>query len=221
MINNVQMNGINAVKDYRNAGERNSAKTASEGEKTSGKTGMQKQDFFVKSYEADSEKVTYSKPKTDYSKQVESLMEQHEKQIEDFKNKILSMIRGQSDFANGKRKNFGLQGMNLNINININVTFGTNAINPTDEDIAAAQKAISEDGEWGVNAVADRIMNFAYALADGDESKIQVLKNAVIAGFKAAGFDNGNREGCGMPEITGQTYDEIMTRFDKWENGEE
>ncbi|MDD3919806.1 MAG: hypothetical protein PHO41_01320 [Eubacteriales bacterium] len=76
-----------------------------------------------------------------------------------------------------------------------------------------AQSAIAEDGEFGVNAVATRIMDMAVSLSGGDTGKITMLKNAVEKGFKEAGAAWGDE----LPEISGKTYDEVMKRFDYWE----
>lgn len=157
-------------------------------------------DSFVKTSDFTSlEQITYSKPKADYTNEVNTLLEQHARQIEEFKDKILSMISKQNERSNAKI---------LELDLTV-----------SNKEIQAAKEAISEDGEWGVNAVATRIMDMAYSLSGGDTSKLDLLKNAVIDGFKAAGFDPENRENSKMPAITGQTYDEIMKRFDDWKNG--
>lgn len=126
---------------------------------------------------------------------VNSLIEQNNKRIADFTSQIMSMVTKQ-----GQKSNLTLNGLNLTV---------------TAEDAAKAKAAISEGGEWSVNAVADRIMNMAYALSGGDESKLSTLKDAVMKGFEQAGFDPKNRST--MPQITGDTYDEILKRFDDWE----
>lgn len=157
-------------------------------------------DSFVRTSEATSlEQITYSKPKSDYTNEVNTLLEQHAKQMEEFKDKILSMISQQNEHSNAKI---------LDLDLTV-----------SNDDVEAAKQSISADGEWGVNAVATRIMDMAYSLSNGDTSKLDLLKSAVIDGFKAAGFDPDNRENSKMPEITGQTYDEVMKRFDDWENG--
>ena len=76
-----------------------------------------------------------------------------------------------------------------------------------------AKANISEDGPWGVNAVATRIMDMAMALSGGDESKIALLRNAVEKGFEAA----GGLMGSNKPSITQDTYNEVSKRFDYWE----
>ena len=63
----------------------------------------------------------------------------------------------------------------------------------------------------------------AELLAGGDSSKLSVLKDAVIKGFGGAVKQFGIESLDEMPDITRQTYAEVMNRFDKWEaelNGE-
>lgn len=155
-------------------------------------------DTFEKTPIADKEIPTYSKPKKDYSKEVTALLEQHEQQMLQFKQSIMGMVTKQGQVSN-------VSIFNLNLTV-------------TAEQSQAAKAAISEGGEWSVDAVAGRIMDMAQALSGGDTSKLDLLKKAVVDGFKAAGFDPDNRKGSGMPDITSKTYDEVMKRFDAWEN---
>ncbi len=81
---------------------------------------------------------------------------------------------------------------------------------------AAAQEAISEDGYWGVKQTSDRILEFAKALSGGDASKAEELKNAFIKGFKQATGTWGKE----LPQISQDTYDAVIEKFDNWINGE-
>lgn len=110
-----------------------------------------------------------------------------------------------------------LQGMVAKQGDKYNLVLGGLKLNVTEADSAKAAAAIAEDGEWGVNAVATRIMDMAKALSGGDESKISVLRNAVQKGFAAAGVELGGK----LPSICNDTYNEVMKRFDAWENGTE
>lgn len=86
----------------------------------------------------------------------------------------------------------------------------------TPEQQMAAQQAIGEDGEWGVNAVATRIVDMCVALSGGDASKVEELRAAVDKGFKQA----MGQWGGSLPSICDQTHTEINKRFDYWkENG--
>jgi hypothetical protein len=76
----------------------------------------------------------------------------------------------------------------------------------------AAQQAIAEDGEWGVEAVANRLLEFAKSLSGGDPSKIEMLRDAVKAGFGAA----AKVWGGDLPGISQQTFTRTMELFDEW-----
>ncbi len=86
-----------------------------------------------------------------------------------------------------------------------------------DETRAEAQKAISEDGEWGVKAVSDRLVAFAKAISGNDKSKIGDLKAAIEQGFKEAEKAFGGK----LPDISYQTYDETMRKLDEWAQSED
>ena len=63
----------------------------------------------------------------------------------------------------------------------------------TPEQKLAAQQAISEDGEWGVNAVATRIVDMCVSLSGGDSSKLYNAKfitciNYALVIFRTACF---------------------------------
>lgn len=86
----------------------------------------------------------------------------------------------------------------------------------TPEQALSAKQSIGEDGEWGVNAVATRIMDMCVALSGGDSSKIEEMRAAVDKGFKQA----MGQWGSALPSICSQTHDEINKRFDYWkQNG--
>ena len=77
-----------------------------------------------------------------------------------------------------------------------------------------AQKAISDGGDWSVDAVAGRIMDMASTIAGGDVTKLQQMQDAVEKGFKQAGiaFKDATGEDK-MPDITQKTHDEVTKRF--------
>ncbi len=84
------------------------------------------------------------------------------------------------------------------------------ATNPTD-----AAKAVSEGGAWSVDAVATRLFDLATAIAGNDPEKLQEMRGAIEEGFKQAGQVWGDMTGStSMPDITRQTYNELMHRFD-------
>ena len=85
------------------------------------------------------------------------------------------------------------------------------ATNPED-----AKKAISEGGAWSVDAVSTRIFDLASLIAGNDPEKLSQMRAAVEEGFKQAGEAWNKMTGQdNMPEISKQTYNEIMSRFDK------
>ncbi len=83
--------------------------------------------------------------------------------------------------------------------------------------MSATQAAynISDEGDYGVSAVADRLMNMAMSMAGDDPEMMEKMKDAVIKGFEAAGlkFDkDGNA--TGLPQVSLDTFTEVMQRFD-------
>lgn len=82
-----------------------------------------------------------------------------------------------------------------------------------------AAKAIAPGGEWSVDAVATRIFDLASAIAGNDPERLSQMKAAVEEGFKQAGLTWKDATGQSkLPEISNQTYTEIMSRFDKRAN---
>lgn len=109
-----------------------------------------------------------------------------------FKQMVYSQIRSQGDNSNNTLKELlgGISGMSK-------------------EEAAAA---VADDGEWGVDATATRILDFAKALSGGDPSKIEELRDAVNKGFAAA----GKVWGGDLPEISQKTLQKVMEGFDEW-----
>ena len=78
-----------------------------------------------------------------------------------------------------------------------------------------AQAAISEGGDYSVEAVSDRIFNLASAIAGNDPEMLSQMRSAVEEGFRQAGVAFKDITGKDdMPQITHDTYDNIMSRFD-------
>ena len=77
---------------------------------------------------------------------------------------------------------------------------------------AQAQADIAEDGYWGVTATSDRILDFAKALTGGDPDKIEEMREAFIKGYEQATETWGGE----LPEISKQTYDAVLSKFDAW-----
>jgi len=79
-----------------------------------------------------------------------------------------------------------------------------------------AEKALGEGGDWSVEKVADRIFGLAETLAGGDADKLEQMRSAVEKGFDQATSAFKDHFGAkDTPQITKDTYAEIMNRFDK------
>ena len=74
-----------------------------------------------------------------------------------------------------------------------------------------AQKDIAEDGYWGVKQTSERIIDFATALTGGDPDKVEEMRAAFQKGYKQAEKTWGGE----LPEISKQTYDAVMKKFDE------
>ena len=133
----------------------------------------------------------YTRPKVKGQKadDIDALMEHAEKTLEGFRDLVRQMLLKQGEAA-GKKK-------------------------PDSIELPSAEEAapsISEDGEFGIKAVSDKIVNFAIAVSDNDPTKLAVLKDAIDKGFAAAEKSFGGK----LPDICYQTHDEIMKKLDKW-----
>ncbi|MCI8549200.1 MAG: hypothetical protein HFI68_01180 [Lachnospiraceae bacterium] len=156
-------------------------------------------DTFVKSTEA-------SAAETETKKLSANDIQKYQEQREQSFTKMLNDIISNQANA-GKKAELAKKGLTKDF-------FSDLVVTP--EQQLAAQQAIGEDGEWGVNAVAGRIMDMCVALSGGDASKIEELRAAVDKGFKEA----MGQWGSSLPSICSQTHDEINKRFDYWkQNG--
>ena len=77
-----------------------------------------------------------------------------------------------------------------------------------------AQASIEDGGEYSIDAVAGRIMDFAKAISGGDKAQIGKLKGAIEEGFAQAKAIFGGT----LPDISQKTHDEVMKRMDAWAN---
>ncbi len=128
---------------------------------------------------------------------------------------ILEMAK-QDQATREKQLQEMISGMIADQGQTVNLTIGDLKLHVTEEQSAKAKEAISEGGEYSVEKVAGRIMDFAKALAGDDPSKIDELQKAVIKGFEGAAGILGKKKLDDMPEITKQTYDNVMKQFDDW-----
>lgn len=179
------MNGIKSIgyTPVYKLTEKSEVKTQSE-QNTTPKT-----DTFTRS--EPEQNITYEPPKKLTAEQIDALKRQVQESMQNLAKQMLGQQYEIAKTADGK-VDFASLVKDLGI--------GT-----TPE---AAAEAISENGNWGVNAVATRLIDMAISLSGGDMSKISMLREAVQKGFAQV----GNLED--LPEVCQQTYDEVMKRFD-------
>jgi hypothetical protein len=101
------------------------------------------------------------------------------------------------------------QGLNL-----AKVVSGEQKLNADPATIAKAKAAIADDGEFGVEQVASRILDFAKAAIGDDPAKLDAVRAAVQDGFDQAAKIMGGA----LPDISQKTYAAIMETFDRWKN---
>ncbi len=75
-----------------------------------------------------------------------------------------------------------------------------------------ALEDISEGGAYSVEAVSERIMLMATSISGNNQEVIAKMEEAVKQGFEAAGLNLETGEG--MPDITMDTYKEVLRQFD-------
>ena len=89
---------------------------------------------------------------------------------------------------------------------------GDYKVDPTTSQNAA--KEISEDGYWGVKQTSERIFDFARALSGDDSEKMDKMLDAFKKGFEEA----TKAWGKDLPEISKQTYDAVLDKFEQFKN---
>lgn len=147
-------------------------------------------DEFIKEEQVE-RTVTYSKP--DFIT-IEALKEESEKIYSNLKRIVKELL---------ERQGYSLDIIQEEKEINIKV-----------DDITReeALELISEGGALSPEKVSDRIVEFAIAISGGDKTKAEILKEAIIDGFKEAESLFGGT----LPDISYKTYDLIMEKFDLW-----
>ena len=99
------------------------------------------------------------------------------------------------------------QGLNM-----AKVASGEQQLSADPDTIEAAKAAIADDGEFGVQKTAERILSFAKAAIGADPSKIDTIRAAVEKGFQ----DAQDILGGSLPEISQKTRSTIQAEFDRW-----
>lgn len=191
--NNALMTNLSVKKAEITAAASISANTkkSDTAEQSEGRFDTFEKSLFPKDEEGDDGTGIYSE--NTIAAQLKDVQNQREEAFKDF---IRSLITDQAEEAN-----FSFMGLDLKV---------------TEADSQKALESISEGGEYSIDSVATRIMDMAEALAGGDQTKLALLRNAVSDGFGEAAKRLGLKDEE-MPDITRKTYDEVMMRFDKWE----
>jgi len=132
--------------------------------------------------------------------QIDSIRRQNAEQLIQMIHDVLSMQGRQGFIARGKLEN-AIVGLK---------NYLENGGTVTPEEQAAAAAAIADDGPWGVEAVSDRLVEMAVKFAGGDESKFNMMKSAIEAGFKAAEAVWGGT----LPDISYRTFEATMRKLE-------
>lgn len=122
-----------------------------------------------------------------------------ELQTADFMKKMAGMITGQAGQALTAAADMFAQIAQGNFTV-------------TEAEQAEAQEAISEDGYWGVEQTATRIVDMAKALAGGDPAKAEEMMSYIEKGFEEAEKVWGGE----LPAITADTKSRIDELFAEW-----
>ncbi len=141
--------------------------------------------------------LTYAKPREAFEAQrpdLAAMLAESDRQVEEFM-VFLRSVLSQQGLEIGK------------------VASGEQRLTLDQASIDKAQAAIAEDGEWGVRAVAERILNFAKIGIGDDPAKIETFRAAIQKGFDEAQAILGGS----LPEISQQTYATIMAELDRWQ----
>lgn len=110
------------------------------------------------------------------------------------------------------QKMFEKQGISIGTADDIWKVLASGNFTADPDTIAQAKEDISENGYWGVKQTSERIFSFATALAGDNEEQMQKMKDAVKKGFQEATKSWGKS----LPDISNNTYDAVMKKFDDW-----
>lgn len=177
-------------------------------------------DTFVESTE-DTTSSTYKPAKKKLSlEEVKALKEEQENLKIDFIKKFISDTINSQNKLLGRSTGSGIDEKPKESTDLLTKIFGSleNAYPPLETTVEGAKQAIAEGGAYSVNAVADRIMTMAKYIAGDDPKKLQQMRDAVEKGFSQAGLEFSKATKSDLPQISKDTYTEIMKRFDELQN---
>ena len=137
---------------------------------------------------------------------VEKLKADQEARAEQFRNLIKDMLLGQA-------KSFS-----ISVNSEDIWKFLAKGEYEVDEETQKkAQEEISDEGYYGIEKTAQRIFDFASALAGDDKDRMKLMQEAFAKGFAQAGELWGGE----LPEISQKTKDRVNELFDGYFNPKE
>lgn len=141
------------------------------------------------------EELTYSRPST---AEITRMREEAEAKYNYILDIIKSLVSKQAGIEPGISPEEGIE-------------LEETAVLVVPPEVAAwAQEAL--ESYYSVEQTSNRIMDMARALSGGDKSKIPLLRKAVQEGFEQVQQILGE-----LPQISKDTYNEIMRQFDEWE----
>ncbi|WP_435788667.1 hypothetical protein [Clostridium sp.] len=183
-----------------------------------------KTDTFVKSTEKDEANSTYKPLRKKLStEEVKALkVDQANFKTDLIKKFIQDTINSQNSLLGSSMQNETKEIPKQTANL-LTKIFGSveNAYPKLETTPEGATKAIEEGGAYSINAVADRIMTMAKAIAGDDPKKLQQMRAATEKGFSEAGLEFNKATESELPQICKDTYTEVMKRFDELQNNNE
>lgn len=225
MITNITADKVINTVDYRatNTTQKVDDKNNmnNDAEKSQGITQSLGNDTFVKSTENDTVNSTYKPVKKKLTtEEVKALKEEQDNIKSDLIKKFINDTITNQNKLLGKSTETGDSPISQESKDLLTKIFGSleNAYPPIETSPEGAQKAIAEGGAYSVNAVADRIMTMATAIAGDNQDKLQQMRSAVEKGFAQAGLEFKNATNSDLPQISKDTITEVMSRFDKLQN---
>ena len=122
---------------------------------------------------------------------INAALNQHNQQVESFRAMIERLLHNQAS--------------------TVTVVDGVEMIEIDEATRAQAQADIAEDGYFGVAQTSERILSFARAFAGEDVARMEIMRDAFLAGFEAAERAWGGE----LPEISQQTREAVLRGFDE------
>ena len=92
----------------------------------------------------------------------------------------------------------------------------TDAMKELEEILSSFDEEEHEEDYWGAEKTANRILDFAKQLANGDNEKFDTLKKAFEQGFSESEKYFGGKGK--LPSVSYETYDRVQKGFDDWAN---